>query len=588
MNNMSPEDLHFLKKDLEEIDVNTESFRIGSKIIESKNEVKKYLDSSGVIFVVLNKNAEIKVINSVGCDLFELKEEEIIGKNWFNFCIPKSKIEQVTRWFNDLQNKYDSAVSYLECPLQTKSKHKRIIAWHSSKLLDDDKEISAIILSGEDITDRKSAEKNLLRKEQEFHSLAISIPDIVIRLDINKRFIFINRSIRNYTGKSAEYFSGKRYKDLGISENLCNLLNRTLEWTINTNKPQKVEIIWNTLIGKRFFEIRYIPESINDRSIKSILAIHNDITDRKLAEQKLLVNEKKYQLLIEKAPVGILSLDNNYRIIEANHKFFEIINVCEDDKIAEIKSSKIDKIFSTSITKDITECLNSGITSVNEKPFITNAGMKRQLRYNLAPSVDQNFAIIGVLVILEDVTDKKQMEIELQTEKEKLDVTIQSIGDALISMDIDGKITLMNKLAEELTEWNQSDAIGKHIDTVFKIIDIEHKKKLDVPVKKVLQTSKIIHYSENTTLVSKNSKERYITYTGTPIRDSKNNSLGIVLIFKDITDKIKFEKDLLNTQKLESLGILAGGIAHDFNNILTGVLLNIQLSKLKLDDKDKI
>ncbi len=588
MNNISPEDFFTLKKNLEELEENSESFKIGSKIFEDKKEVNKYLDGSGIIFVVLDNSAKITMINRVGCDLFELKEDEIIGKNWITLCIPVNHIDKVNKWFNDLQNNQNSKVSYLECPILNKAKHERIIAWNSALLLNDQGEFSGIILSGEDVTYRKSAETNLLRREQEFRSLAFSIPDIVLRLDINKRFIYVNRAICDYTGKSAEYFLRKKYKDMGISENLCNLLDRTLEWTLNTKKPQKVEILWDTIIGKRFFEIRYIPESLNDKSINSILAIHHDITERKHTEHKLVVNEKKYRLLIEKAPIGIVSLDQNNRIVEANHKFFEIINVSDDDEIAEIKSMKIDKIFNSIITKDIEECLNTGITSVNEKPFISNTGMKRQLRYNLAPITDQNYTINGVLVILEDVTDRKQMEIELQTEKEKLDVTIQSIGDALISMDIEGRITLMNKLAEELTGWSQSDALGKHIDSVFKISDTKLEKKLDVPVKKMLQTSKIVHYSENTTLVSEDGKECHISYTGTTIKDTKNNSLGIVLVFRDITDKIKFEKDLLNTQKLESLGILAGGIAHDFNNILTGVLLNIQLSKLKLNDDDKI
>ena len=588
MNNISSEDFSSLKKNLEELEESSESFKLGSKIFESKNEIKKYLDGSGIIFIILDSNALITMINRVGCDLFELSEDVIIGKNWITTCIPKNYVDKVSKWFNDLQNKQNSKVSYLECPIRSKSNNERIIAWNSALLLNDNSEFSGIILSGEDVTYRKSAEKNLLRREQEFRSLAFSIPDIVIRLDTNKRFIYINRAIFDYTGKSAEYFLLKKYQDIGISENLCKLLNRTLEWTINTKKPQKVEIVWDTIIGKRVFEIRYIPESLNEKGIYSILAIHHDITERKQAEQKLVVNEKKYRLLIEKAPIGIVSIDQNNKIVEANDKFFEIINVSKNDEIAEIKSTKIDKIFNPVIIKDIEECLSTGITSVNEKPFISMTGMKRQLRYNLAPSTDQNYTINGVLIILEDVTDRKQMEVELQTEKEKLDVTIQSIGDALISMDIDGRITLMNKLAEELTGWKQSEALGVHIESVFKVSDTKFVKELDTPVNKEMQTSKIVHHSENTVLVSNDGKERHISYTGTTIKDSKNNSVGIVLVFRDITDKIKFEKDLLNTQKLESLGILAGGIAHDFNNILTGVLLNIQLSKLKLDENDKV
>ncbi len=97
---------------------------------------------------------------------------------------------------------------------------------------------------------------------------------------------------------------------------------------------------------------------------------------------------------------------------------------------------------------------------------------------------------------------------------------------------------------------------------------------------KVLQTGLIVDLANHTLLVSRDGTERVIADSGAPIRDTKSKIIGVVLVFRDITEKEKMRKEVLKIQKLESLGILAGGIAHDFNNLLTAILGNISLAKM--------
>lgn len=91
-----------------------------------------------------------------------------------------------------------------------------------------------------------------------------------------------------------------------------------------------------------------------------------------------------------------------------------------------------------------------------------------------------------------------------------------------------------------------------------------------------------------TILVNKNKDEILIEENTSPIRDSQGNVLGAVIVFRDVSEKQKVEEEINKIQKLESLGILAGGIAHDFNNILTAIMGNISLSRLKLGKEDEI
>ena len=173
---------------------------------------------------------------------------------------------------------------------------------------------------------------------------------------------------------------------------------------------------------------------------------------------------------------------------------------------------------------------------------------------------------------------------ELAFEKERLLVTLFSIGDGVIATDTEGKILLINKVAEELTGWTQEEAIGKPHSEVFRIINEKTRKIPEGPVTRVIRTGLIVGLANNTMLIARNGTERIIADSGAPIKDKYGNIIGVVLVFRDVTARRKMEEGLLKSSKLESVGILAGGIAHEFNNLLTtiigyGKLLDEEMSK---------
>ncbi len=183
--------------------------------------------------------------------------------------------------------------------------------------------------------------------------------------------------------------------------------------------------------------------------------------------------------------------------------------------------------------------------------------------------------------------DKMKVYRELVEEKEQLAVTLRSIGDAVIVSGISGNILLMNRVAEKLTGWKQNEAAGKPLVNVFNIINEYSKKPAENPVKRVLKNGKIANLANHTVLIAKNGKEYCIEDSAAPILDSKNNIRGVVLVFRDVTEKLKKEKEILKIKKLESIGILAGGIAHDFNNLLTAVYGNISLARINVKPEEK-
>ena len=188
-----------------------------------------------------------------------------------------------------------------------------------------------------------------------------------------------------------------------------------------------------------------------------------------------------------------------------------------------------------------------------------------------------------------DITEKKQAETELSAEKEQLAVTLRSIGDGVITTDINGNIVLLNKVAEKLTGWNSKEAYGHPLAEVFHIVNEQTGEVCDNPVAKVLKSGQIVGLANHTILVAKDGSKLSIADSGAPILNKESTIIGVVLVFRDVTEQLRMEKELAKGTKLESIGVLAGGIAHDFNNILTAIMGNINLARLDsgLEDATK-
>ncbi len=201
-----------------------------------------------------------------------------------------------------------------------------------------------------------------------------------------------------------------------------------------------------------------------------------------------------------------------------------------------------------------------------------------KLKFNLSTDLTQRLETIGQ--VFATALLRQRTSRNLEEEKERLAVTLKSIGDGVITTDILGNITLLNNVAEELTGWTQNEARGVPLSMIFKIIDERTGEPLRSPVEKVLETSGIVTLSNHTVLIDKKGDRKIISDSGAPIKDSEGHILGVVLVFRDITLESKKEADILKLKRLESIGVLAGGIAHDFNNILTGIMGNINLALL--------
>src|SRR5947209_16058674 len=193
------------------------------------------------------------------------------------------------------------------------------------------------------------------------------------------------------------------------------------------------------------------------------------------------------------------------------------------------------------------------------------------------------------VAMMRDVKERKRFETEIAAEKESLAVTLRSIGDGVITTDVEGRIIMVNPEAERLTGWSVKDALGKSLKSVFNIaIDLAAQARAQRSGYRNEAHSILLSLPENATLTAKDGSEYVIEQVASPIRDNKNDIAGVVLVFRDITERQRNEAERRKAETLEQLGLLAGGIAHDFNNLLTAIIGNISLASLLLPPDDEM
>ncbi|MGD8295458.1 MAG: PAS domain S-box protein [Desulfobacterales bacterium] len=327
----------------------------------------------------------------------------------------------------------------------------------------------------------------------------------------------------------------------------------------------------------------------NDDSIQGTVCVASDITARKQAEEALKASEANYRQLFAAEPDAIIITDSETkRILDVNPAALNLYGYSYDEicgRPAVTLSAEPEKSAKHIQELSLPEPLD-GAREVVQRLHKSKDG--RIFPVEIATGFFTRDGRKIICAVMRDISKRKRLEDELAAEKERLAVTLRSIGDGVISTDLQGNVVSLNKVAEALTAWPEEEARGEPLIKVFNIVNEFNRKQCEDPVRKVIETGGIVGLANNTILISRDGKEHVIADSAAPIMDRQSNIIGAVLVFRDVSEKRKMEAELVKAQKLESLGVLAGGIAHDFNNFLTVLIGNLSLAKMDAKPGDQV
>lgn len=168
---------------------------------------------------------------------------------------------------------------------------------------------------------------------------------------------------------------------------------------------------------------------------------------------------------------------------------------------------------------------------------------------------------------------------ECYSREQWLNTTLRSIGDAVIACNPEGQVVFMNKVAEHLTGWKEAEANGAHLSDVFVIRNQRTRAVVESPVDKVRRSGKVVGLANHTIVIRKDQAEFHIDDSAAPILNKDAQMIGIVLVFRDISERYASEQALMRAEKLASAGRLAAAIAHEVNNPLEGLVNLIYIAR---------
>jgi len=264
----------------------TERKRVEEELRREKQRVEEYLDIAGVMLAIVDADENITLINRKGCEILGYKEEELIGKNWFDLLVPQRVRDEVKGVFRDLMAGHIEPVEYYENPLLTKGGEERLILFHNAVARTSTGQIVGVLTSGEDITDRKRAEDALRESEEKYRELVENQGEGIGIVDHEEGFIFANPAAHDIFGVEQGGLVGRNLSEFLDKEAFERV--RTQTEMRKKGVGSKYELELTRPDGqRRCLLVTARPQFDGAGQFTGTFGIFRDITDRKRAEDEV-------------------------------------------------------------------------------------------------------------------------------------------------------------------------------------------------------------------------------------------------------------------------------------------------------------
>lgn len=597
------------------------------------------LNSVGQAIIATNVEGTIIYANNYTEKLYGWEPIEIIGKNIIDITPGFGQNEKAAVIMNDLKEGKSWSGEF-------RTRHKNgtelITYVTDTPIFNKDGAIIGIIGVSQDISDRKQTEQEqlqLLERVQQQNEILASVASsaALAEGDVEELYRMITKSVgvtfgierigvwlfnehiteleciyqfftssetvtRGAILREEEYYDEFQYLKYGKFVDASYPLEdpRTKGYVEGYIKPNNITAMLDAVIrtgGVNLGALCFEHVGVEHVWTADEIAFCNQLADqiaacllnveKKKAQEILKESEERFFSAFKYAPIGMALADIKGAILRVNSALCQILGYNSH----ELENMSIDDITheeDIAIDRDLLEQLSLGLRDAYkiEKRYYHKNGDIIWAYLCVSAVRAHDGKVKHVIKQVQDITEQLQIQRQMIEERERLAVTLRSIGDGVIATDVDGTITFLNRVAEELTGWNNNEAVGCHLSKVFTINNIYNDNIQDDFFHTIITTGGIVGLEENTTLVHSSGKEIMIADSGAPIRDAQSNVIGVIVTFRDITQESKLQEIALKNSKLDSLAVLAGGIAHDFNNLLAGIFGYLEVARLMLKKQE--
>ena len=310
------------------------------------------------------------------------------------------------------------------------------------------------------------------------------------------------------------------------------------------------------------------------RPVYVILQVMN-IEGQKRAEAALAYSESRWNFALEAAGQGVWDHDARTGTIFYSNQWRRMRGIPDDEYVdsdqakwlARLHPDDVDRIRATVHLQNRGE---DGFERLEYRERRRDGGWVWILSRGRPVEWDREGNVLRTIGTDTDISHLKQVETELAAEKERLRVTLQSIGDGVISTDAARRITFMNPVAERMTGWAAAEALGQPLQRVLCIIDEATGDELADPVSRCLASGQVTYFEEDAVLVGRDDSRRDIRSSAAPLHDHFGQTIGTVLVFTDITSSRRLQRQLAHSATHDMLTGLSNRAA--FEHALAAVV----------------
>ena len=441
---------------------------------------------------------------------------------------------------------------------------------NATPIRDKDGEITAGILIFLDVTEIRQYQQKLSENEERYHMIFDNSPLGIFHYNSKGVIVEVNEKVSELFGIEKEKLIGQNMLTISQDESIINTIRASLR-----GKAGYYEGDYQTILAQHRIPVRVFFSPVFDPDGIQIggLGIAEDMSEWRRAEQALVQSEEKFRILSEKSIAGInISQDGVFKYV--NPRMTELFGYTEEEMLDMPIHKIIYKDDMDHVRQNILKRMHGDTdTVVYEFRGVKKSGEIIHIQtFGSVINYRGQIAAFGTLI---DITERKRAEVE----RIRLEKAIDQTSEAIFITDTFGTIQYVNPAFEKLNGYMRYEVIGRNAE-LLKGEDEEN------PDYNELWDSLRESRSWRGTLSNrrKNGTQYNAEATFSPIRDNNGMISQFIVVLKDVTDRVRIEKQLRQSQKMEAIGTLAGGIAHDFNNILGAIL---GYTELVVDDAGK-
>ncbi len=266
--------------------------------------------------------------------------------------------------------------------------------------------------------------------------------------------------------------------------------------------------------------------------------------ERKRSEEALRHSEAQYRSLFENVIEGVYRSTVNGRFEAANPALAQMLGYDTVDDLLTVTDMSTVYTNPDDRNQVITVLHRDGVIRDAECQLRRRDGTQITVLNNARVIRGENSEITGYEGTITDISVRKRAELQLYEEKEKAQVTLQSIGDAVITTDADGRVEYLNPVAEDLTGWDSQEAVGRPITEVFQVISETTRQPIDSPITRCLREGRVVEMIEPSLLVNRRGQEISMQDSAAPIRDRAGRLIGVVMVFHDVSQERRLQRAL--------------------------------------------